>query len=203
MSKHRSRFLIGLVVLAALSGTAGVAFGVASTTDTGLFAVFERQAAPSDRLPAAMAANMEAANAETPPGLAGELAEGKLLPARSRLVLGDVGSRGMSLYAVPTTKGRACWVIRGAGGGCARATEPVSWGMLLPPSGVAGNAVFGGLVRNDVRNVEVVVAGTREPTTFGSNGFFYEAHDGRLPTALVLSFRNGSTQTIAVRDPRP
>jgi hypothetical protein len=192
-----------VLLLAIASAIAGTGVSLAGTSEQGWFSVFSRSSHASDRLPAQLAAGIGVANEQRPSNLSDDLYEGEWQTAGSRLLLDGLGSKRMSLYALPTTKGKACFVVRGAGGACASPNEPISWGMLVPPEGVAGNPIIAGLARDDVARIDLLVNGAREPATLGSNGFFYEAHDGLFPSAIVITFENGSSSTVEVRDPRP
>jgi hypothetical protein len=107
-----------------------------------------------------------------------DCAEGKRLPARSRLMLSNIGRQRLSLYAVPTDRGWACaylfdhegWELEG--GPC----EP---GLL---DGVAFD-MFGydtdyrliGFVADDVVDVTVVARQERHAAHVGNNGFLFDA----------------------------
>lgn len=112
-----------------------------------------------------------------------DCADGERLPARSRLMLSNIGRQRLSLHAVPTDRGWACaylfdhegWQLEG--GPC----EP---GLL---DGI-GFDMFGdgtdyrliGFVADDVEAVTVAAGQERRAAHAGNNGFLFDASAATL-----------------------
>lgn len=116
-------------------------------------------------------------------------------------MLADAGDTGLDIYAYPTSKGRVCFTTSRGGGGCVSRSDPFAWGAFVPSRLEPGVTVqYLGVVPNAVRAVTVIDDGEK-PALMGENAFFYElAYDGTLPTALILEYRNGKTETVSLPD---
>lgn len=146
-------------------------------------------------------------NSDHPAGIADELFEGSWLVDETRLLLshGD-----WAVYATPTSKGNVCFsLVRGdsAAGGCVGSFSPgESTGTVVYDPDVvnAGHpAVIGGIVPDDVTDVDVLVDGTWHASSLSNNAYILELnHPGAYPDAIRIVTANGR-QTTNLPDPRP
>lgn len=164
--------------------------------------VFTRLRSARDTLPRAAAdeiAEIDGAQSSVQPSLRVGAAE----PQDSRLLLSDLGSRHVALYAVRTSKGQVCTVFseRYGSPGCFGkfATEsPISWDVRdVDEVGAGDPAIVSGLVPPQVSSIDVVVGGATHRAELANNAFFYELSDSSLwPDALVVNYEGLPPVTI-------
>jgi hypothetical protein len=132
---------------------------------------------------------------------------GSILTSKSRLLLSNLGARSGRFYVVPTIKGQLCYVITGyADSGCVSPSpldlNGIDWG-LSDNDGIGEGEplIVHGLVANDVREVDVVVSGSREQATLANNAFYSEVEGAVWPSALLVTFADGRQTRIATPSP--
>lgn len=160
------------------------------------FASLKRPRTQADDLPARIQRGLDAMNATRAP-VTETLYEGQHLKAQSRLLLADVGSNALDIYAYPTSKGRVCFTTSRGGGGCVTRSAPLAWGAFVPGQlGQEAKVQYVGIVPNDVRAVRIV-DGEARPTVFANNAFFYELEfRGSWPTALEIEHSSGRLEVL-------
>ncbi len=166
-------------------------------------AVFTRPRTSQDVLPPALAARV--AYLAGGPDVPEELRNGRLYLDQSRLLLADMGSTRVSLYAFPSEKGGICAVFDRWGGGCLGTPpftreRPVSVDRVDPDGLGRGTPLtVSGLAPNNVVAVEVLVRETAYAATLRNNAFFFEMPSTSVqPDALRVTFRGGLTTTVAL-----
>lgn len=204
-----------MIAILAVAATLAVAVAALAATDrstsgapagapdavpaTGLFAALSHAPTAADSLPPGIRKGVDAMNAQVP-AVSSDLYEGQQLPAQSRLLLSNLGAKGLSIFSYATSKGRVCFVSTAGGGGCVTAADPVGWMELLRPQLTGANVAVLGIVPNKAVSVKVIVAGSARPALLGNNAFFYSVAQGETPEQLVIGFRDGSSQRIALPD---
>lgn len=161
--------------------------------DTSVMAVFARPATATDALPAAAADVVRQFSAAPVPDAVNP---GTANIASSRRALIGAGNENTSLYLVPTAKETLCMVwVPDIGGGCTQGFEPGTDAIVVRNS-LNGVTHVWGIFRDNVKSVSAIVDGQTQPVTLGESSFFYEG--ATLPTNLILSMADGSTETAAV-----
>lgn len=152
-----------------------------------------------DVLPARLTRGIDAMNAAVP-NVRDAMYEGRQLGDQSRVLARGLGATGLDIYAYPTSKGRVCFTTSRGGGGCVDQAHPFAWGAFVPSAGDPAQLLqVIGLVPNNVKSVSVVTGGASTLATLRRNAFFYEsAYGGRTPDALVLAYRDGHTEDVAI-----
>ncbi|HEX6699665.1 MAG TPA: hypothetical protein VF101_02950 [Gaiellaceae bacterium] len=180
-------------------------------------AAVTKTGAPS-RDPLAVLSRPRSAKDELPPGLAqsvADLAGGpELAPAvrngavhggLSHLALADLGSKNISLYIVPTAKGRVCLVMANGPQGCTTVDftpeQPGTWGMFDGDGYRTGapTSVYG-LVPNNATRVTIVDDhGASTVARLANNAYFLELQDATaLPKSILVDFSDGGSATMEV-----
>jgi hypothetical protein len=216
IKKHRMFWLGFSVAIGGILAVAVVAMARPSgsptkeaTSDPGTPAAssvgaLNRPATAADALPAEAAA-IAGALLSGAPSSSSESNPGSLASSKSRRLLSGLGSRGVSLYVVPTSKGQVCTVFSGTYGsaGCFdRFTDEASVSLDVRDVDEVGGglpAIVDGLAPSNVKAIDVTVGGQRHAATLGNNAFFYElASPSAWPEALTITYRNGATRTISI-----
>jgi hypothetical protein len=163
-----------------------------------------RPATAADALPPEAAATA-AALLNGAPSASSDANPGSLASSKSRRLLSGLGSMGVSLYAIPTSKGAVCTVFSGTYGsaGCFdRFTNeaPVSLDVRdVDQLGGGLPAIVDGLAPSNVKAIDVTVDGQRQSATLAHNAFFYElASSSAWPQAVTITYRNGATRTLSL-----
>jgi hypothetical protein len=120
---------------------------------------------------------------------------GPVVPDSKRILMKESGT---AIYAWETESGRVCYFV-GYGGSCDRGeaqTNPIAW-IGLDGAGKEPSSV-GGLVRDGVKTVDVIVDGESVAARFGNNAFYAEVAPGRKITAIVATMDDGSQKTVAI-----
>jgi len=163
-----------------------------------------RPATAADALPPEAAA-IAGALLNGAPSASSDANPGSLTSSKSRRLLSGLGSRGVSLYAIPTSKGAVCTVFSVAYGsaGCFdRFTDeaPVSVDVRdVDQVGGGLPAIVDGLAPSNVKAIEVTVNGQRHSATLANNAFFYElAPSSSWPQTVTITYRNGATRTLSL-----
>jgi hypothetical protein len=124
----------------------------------------------------------------------------------SRLLLRDLGTYGLNLYAIPTTTGSVGFHVLGtdrrglSGGSVARALpDGIAWQIAYrrKPGGPTHSILFG-LASDEVATVDVELRGATARTALADNGFFYEA-EGKEPTeitGLIVTEHGGASRHV-------
>lgn len=215
--RHRGAWLtaslaVGLalaIAIAASARGASSASPLESGTAAGAIGALKRPQVASDHVPAA---GQGFINAQKPSGVPESQFEGAWQLGRSRRLVAGAGASGASVFAVPTDKGRVCSVIvvppSAAAGGCVDAfssTMPAGWTVFDPDELDAGRAVIvAGVVPDGVTSVGVAVDGTVANASVTQNAFVYQLSSATsYPSAIVVSYVDGTSRTIEVQDPRP
>jgi hypothetical protein len=199
--------LLAITVAAVAGGkgsTATPASLVDATPSTGPLAVFAKPRAASDAIPAELewqASDLSGQSAAIPD----QLRNGRIEVEKSRLLLSNLGSTHVDLYAIPSAKGLTCsfWVRKDStAGGCGSFTPALPVGTTrFDPDGL-GEGVpvsVGGLVPNNVTQVDVIVGGESYAATLTNNAYFFEAPNSNAqPEAVRVTFDSGSTTTISL-----
>jgi hypothetical protein len=133
-----------------------------------------------------------------------DCAEGKRLPARSRLMLSNIGRQRLSLHAVPTDRGWACaylfdhegWELEG--GPC----EPgLLDGIAFDLFGYGTDYRLIGFVADGVEDVTVVASQERHTAHVGNNGFLFDASTTTLCPFdidwLILRWADGRASRVS------
>jgi hypothetical protein len=217
MLKRHWMFWLGFSV--ALGGTLAIAVVALArpsksptmrTANTpGVPAVFavgalNRPATAADALPPEAAATAGAL-LNGAPSASSDANPGSLASSKSRRLLSGLGSKGVSLYAIPTSKGAVCAIFSGTYGsaGCFdRFTDeaPVSLDVRdVDQVGGGLPAIVDGLAPSSVKAIDVTVDGQRHSATLAKNAFFYElASSSAWPQAVTITYRNGATRTLSL-----
>jgi hypothetical protein len=163
-----------------------------------------RPATAADALPSEAAATADTL-LNGAPSASSDANPGSLASSKSRLLLSGLGSRGASLYAIPTSKGAVCTVFNGTYGsaGCFdRFTDdaPVSVDVRdVDQVGGGLPAIVDGLAPSNVKAIDVTVDGRRHAATLANNAFFYElASSSAWPQAVTITYRNGATRIVSL-----
>jgi hypothetical protein len=123
--------------------------------------------------------------------------------ADGRLVLAGLGGEQDMVFAAPTTNDHVCqYVLPNGGSNCGR---PGPDGLTLAWTSDGGNSVVVyGLVGDEIDSVEIVIDGEPRQATMGENAFGARVAAGsaRLE-AIVLHRRDGTSESIDLRFPRP
>jgi hypothetical protein len=123
---------------------------------------------------------------------------GPVVPGSKRILIGESEGLGAAVYAWETESGRVCYLASYAGS-CDRGEAqagPIVW--------VAGNGEgkvpswVGGLVRDGVKTIDVIVDGEPVPAKFENNAFYAEIAPGHKATAIVATMDDGSQRTVAI-----
>jgi hypothetical protein len=146
-----------------------------------------------------------------PAGVAEELLPGKIDTEGGRLLLTGLGLHRVSLFAFPTAKGKACWVLEDTGASCVDTFDHqggISWAVFDRDTLDGGEAPgIVGVAADDVSGVDVALTtGDVAPAQLARSGFFYELRPGLTEQAidsLVIHYTDGATGTAAVRVPAP
>lgn len=173
---------------------------------TGALEVFQERRGDDDVVPsaAADALNSVLDGAEQ---AAADARPGRPVMNESRLLLRGVGIKQRSLYAVPTETGDVCLILTEGGGvGCAsaksfNAEDPVSWGQTDPDVVGEGEPIFvHGLILDDVVRVDVIDNTGELHGAFVRNNAFFFQYDrpDRWTRAVILTYRDGSSQEVAL-----
>lgn len=167
-------------------------------------AVFSRPRTGQDVLPPDLAASVNEHLPGAPP-VPEELWNGRLYLDRSRLLLADIGSARVSLYAFPSERGGICAVFDRWGGGCLGSPpftheRPISIDRVdLDGLGRGVPMSVSGLAPNNVVGVEVLVDGEVYAATLRSNAYFFEMPTAEVqPDAVQVTFRGRDTVTMAL-----
>lgn len=124
---------------------------------------------------------------------------GELSLEDSRVLMQDVGSREADFFVVPTDSGTVCFT--GLGAGCVADFSKHPGGVHIGFGDLGGMRVVRGLIPDDVVNIAVVIDGSAKPAFAQNNAYFYEIEGTGWPEALVVTYRNGSEQTVAIATP--
>lgn len=136
-----------------------------------------------------------------------QVQNGAMRLAEGRLLLSGLGTTNARLYAMPTTKGRVCYVLTGGPASCAgafAADRPVGIVRFDPDALDSGlpMSVFG-LTANNVRAVDIVVAGVTYRAQLANNAYFFEVPTaGSQPESLRVTFRSGKTTVLSLGEIR-
>jgi hypothetical protein len=158
------------------------------------------------RVPAAIRAEAEhgfTASDEVPEALR----PGHLRLDEARLLLVNLGSAKLAIYAWPTAKGSVCYLVAGLVGGCdKRLTDeyPVSVVGGDPDAPGRGRpGIVAGLVTDDVVRVDVRAAGELHRAEVANNAYFVElpVHAGAAE-AILTRAHDGTTRTLDLRRPK-
>ncbi|MGD0273695.1 MAG: hypothetical protein ABSB96_08205 [Gaiellaceae bacterium] len=123
---------------------------------------------------------------------------GPVVPGSKRILMTEPGGTGTAIYAWETESGRVCYLVDYAGtcdGGEAQ-TSPIAW--VGSDGGGKVSSSVGGLVRDGVKAVAVIVDGKPIPAKFASNAFYAEVAPGHKITAIVATMDDGSQKTVAI-----
>jgi hypothetical protein len=157
---------------------------------------------PTVGLPDSLANAVSAINSAPPSAPASEVT-GSVAPAQAHLLLSGVGSLGVSIYAAKTDAGRVCIFDTHGPAGCSdqfTSTVPVVWQGEVTQSGKWTH--IAGLAPDRIQAITLQNQdGSTQQATLRNNAFYVEP-DGD-PTALVLTYRDGSTQTDPIPGPPP
>lgn len=124
---------------------------------------------------------------------------GEPLTAKATTLLAPAGTPD-TLRAFPTSKGRVCFEVLGAGTcGQLSASTPISITILYTRAG--GTRVFG-VAADDVTRVQIDVGGTLRDATLGTNGFYYQLGDDTTSDdvrQVISTTSDGQHHTLPVR----
>jgi hypothetical protein len=168
-------------------------------------AVFSRPAKESDSLPPSVLGDASSLNGT--PDIEESLRPGRPDLGKVRLVLSGVGQGDLSLYAFPTDKGQACFLVPDGGATCVQEftqSQPVGLIIFDRDALDAGEpTVVAGLVPDNVTGVEVLVGGVRHLAVLANNGYLHELDAGAWPQAIIVGYKDGTTRTMQVRGGPP
>lgn len=213
--RHRSLWLagslavgvalaVGVVASARGEAAAGQQPGTAASSMSAL-----RQAQSASALVPTSARGF--VNARRPASVPDSLFEGVWQQGAGRRLIVGAGASGASVYAVPTDRGHVCSVVfippSAAAGGCVdrfSAAVPVGWTVFDSDEVDSGSAVIvAGVAPDDVSRVQVVVDGVSAEAKIANNAFVYElSKNNSYPSEIVVTYADGTSRTIAIRDPR-
>jgi hypothetical protein len=143
----------------------------------------QREATPSDVLPADVRKVLERSNDVGPMHVA--IDQARLLAS-----LPD----GSQLYAVPSSGDDVCLVVGNGGMACGPRVGPDVPIMWLASSTTGQDTLVAGLARDDVRAVEITIGGKTETVPVRDNTFWYREPSGwKVPTSFVAELADGST----------
>lgn len=169
-----------------------------------VLAVLQRPATAADQLPPQTAATAQGILTGSE-GLTADVQPGSLVEVKSRRLLTNLGSQGVSIYAVPTSKGNVCTVfsaVYGSAGCFAQFTSetPVSYDVRdVDQVGAGLPAIVDGLAPDNVVSVDVTADGSTHSATLANNAFFYELPSpAAWPQAITVNYRDGSSRTISI-----
>jgi hypothetical protein len=139
-----------------------------------------------------------------------KLVPGDLLLGESRLLLSNLGARRSKIFVFPTSTGKVCYLLTGAGPGCVDSFTSFPGGVAygfydLDGPGGEPPAVHG-LIPNDVRSVSVAVAGTEHEALVANNAFFYELDAGEELSSLqslTVRYADGAVEKIRLATQHP
>jgi hypothetical protein len=131
------------------------------------------------------------------------LRPGALESSRSHRLLADLGAAHASLYALPTNKGRVCFIFADPEpkfGGCVS-----SFGGDVAIPRVVGDGqpreVFG-LVPDSVTSVGVVDEGAEHDAVVQNNAYYYQLGSPlSYPEAIVVTYADGTTTREKIPPP--
>lgn len=132
---------------------------------------------------------------------------GHVITTEGHMLLSNVGQASRAIYAFPTSRGGACFVITGLGEGCKEAfpvDQPatIDADTLYLPSQGAPPSEIAGLTEDGVTRVQVVVNGVPNDASFGNNAWYYRFPDGETaPTdasELIVTLADGSTVSVPI-----
>jgi hypothetical protein len=158
------------------------------------------QTTPTVALPATLDNALAAVNEPPDPAVPRSLAVGTVDPSQAHLLLANAGSLGVSIYAAMTDKGDICSFNTRGGGGCVsefRNSVPVVWNGEVAPSGAW--IFLMGLAPDRVRSVALQEDGATQKAILQNNAFY--AEPTASPNAIVMTYEDGTTQTVAVSVP--
>lgn len=104
-----------------------------------------------------------------------ETGPGEPLVTRAMTLLAPAGTAD-TLRAFPTSKGRVCFEVLGAGT-CGELSSSMPISLSILSTRVSGTRVFG-VAADDVTRVQVDVGGTLGDATLATNGFYYQLAAG-------------------------
>jgi hypothetical protein len=194
--KRHSRLVVLIPGIAVFVVAVAAASAAAGLTPSRVASAFDTAPASSQNTPdteglASAVTRWDNQNPQTGPG--------KPVLSKSQKLLVDVGSVHDTLTAFPTSKGRVCYHILGAG----------SCGQLDTPSGVtfsilavrnSGTRLYG-VAADKVSRVQVVVGGIAHDATLRNNGFYFElakGSDGAEVERVISTLNDGTTHTFPV-----
>jgi hypothetical protein len=131
---------------------------------------------------------------------------GTLLAAAGHTLATGLGAAQLSMYALPTDKGGVCYALTNGLGSCVAsfAHQPgrVAW-FLNEPGRVGIDPVqIGGLVPDDVSQVQLIGSDGAKPLVVSRNAFFYEGDlAAGWPNGLLVKYEDGSSTTILLPGP--
>lgn len=193
-----SRFLTLATVLLGVCGLAGAAVGagLASGTETPLMAIFTAPNAGAAEDAAQVADFAEAVRrwtAEAP-----DTGPGEPLTGKATTLLAPTGTPD-TLRAFPTSKGRVCFEVLGAGTcGELGPSSPIAMGILYTKD--AGTRVFG-IASDDVTRVQIDLAGDLRDATLRRNGFHYRLSESVTSNDIrrvISTTSDGQRHVLAV-----
>lgn len=206
MNKYRLTFLLGfvaaVVAIVAIAVVAGASTGRSDSHKgaaaagpvpaAAQMAVFSRTRSSADAVPAADVAK-EAALGVDDINVPGDQRPGTPNNNRSHLLLDHVGISDAAVYAVPTDKGRVCFIFTAGAEGCVAAfTDQVPTAYVLLPPDIVG------LVPDSVTRVTVRVNGSEQDATLRNGAFFYELQPNAAAQAITLYYDDGHSRSVDV-----
>lgn len=127
---------------------------------------------------------------------------GEPLAAQATTLLRGAGSAD-ALRAFPTSKGRVCFEVLGAGTcGELSAPTPISMSILYTRAG--GTRVFG-VAADDVTRVQIDIGGALRDATLKTNGFYYQLAGGATSAdvrQVISTTSDGQRHILPVRRQR-
>lgn len=129
---------------------------------------------------------------------------GAPLTDQARDLVRNVGTSGDTLAAFPTTSGEVCYEVEGNGScGFVDGRAPYGAGIafsMLWDRNTGETRVFG-VAADQVKSVDVEIAGVEHPAVLDNNGFYYQLPDGVPDTAvqqILATWTDGSVHAFPV-----
>jgi hypothetical protein len=221
MSRHSGRRIklpFAIAVVALVGGAAGI--GVAAALrpepvtpvkpgilvdDVGPVSAFEGSPTAGEQAVAAQP-NVQrdvAAISEDTEGVPEEFLPGDRV-GPVRVPLANLGVANRAIWMYRTTRGKVCYGLTDFTAGC---VQQLPVGQVVNPTGGnpddGGGTIVWGFARDNVRSIDIVVDGERQPAVVGRNTFFFQAPSTKARISAVVAMTdNGSSVTLPY-EPKP
>lgn len=177
------------------------ASGDAEPTISAASSISALQTTASVTTPASLAAAVSALNASGGPAT-GAASVGSINAGELHPLLTNVGNLNDSVYAAVTDAGEVCILDAQGPAGCFdqfTSSIPVIWQGAISSNGTWTHIT--GLAPDRVEGVAIEGDGTTQSAILRNNAFYVEPTGH--PTALLLTYRDGTTQTVPLQTQIP